>query len=734
MYFNARVSTLQLITRSISKLTQSATFSLIVLFALGSFSGFGQGSIYSNPITGTNPNSANPYTSGQVVSAGITVSGIGRGTGITGKDAINRYNASGWNSSNLNSSNYFEWTITPNSCKEIDFTSFVYTSERSGTSGVVNSFSFRSSVDGYANNIGSPDFDGTTIDLSAFQNITTAITFRFYAWGASSDTRTFSINDFQFNGTIANNASPVQFPALANGDYVWTGVIDGNWSTNENWSIYNSTSNTFSPASNDPDASNLNVFIPPISSCNSYGFVIARNCILDSDRDVKNITILDNGQLSIDDTDDLGVFGNWINNGSFYHNDKVARVDFENATTTQIIGGSSVTEFYRLEISANNTNNVIANQSIKVNNHFKFAENRKFELGNNSIEFLGASTISNESNLRYFVTNGTGVVKRTLNNSTLKEFPVGINTYNLCLLNNTGTSDVFSVRVIENVTDDGTGIGATTDAAVVNRTWMISEMESGGSISDLQLFWNGPSDEINNFDAGFAFVAHHNGTNWENLGGDDLSISPLFIQKNDLADFSPYTIGANVGSPLPVELTSFNAICEEGKGVKVAWSTASEHNSSHFDVLKSEDGYNWRSIATVSAAGNAMNTISYGIVDFEKANGVSYYKLMQYDIDGASKEYGPISSDCYHLEEMVVKTFPNPSGDEFYVELISPEATSTVITIIDAQGKAVYTRTVETEKGTNLYTFESLNVLPGMYYIQISNDLATPNVVKHSFR
>ena len=259
------------------------------------------------------------------------------------------------------------------------------------------------------------------------------------------------------------------------------------------------------------------------------------------------------------------------------------------------------------------------------------------------------------------------------------------------------------------------------------------------SAVDLKLSkYNGPNENANPLDncgAGTTTLYSQ-----ANSGGPVSTYAPsiqgaVFYTEFSIPSFSEFWLhGSSNSSPLPVELTSFNAVCEEGKGVNVTWTTASEHNSSYFDVLKSEDGQNWRSISTVSAAGNATSIINYGIVDAEKANGLAYYKLMQYDIDGESKEYGPISSDCYHLGEMVVKAFPNPSGDEFYVELISPEATSTNITIVDAQGKSVYTRTVETEKGTNLYTFEALNVLPGMYYIQISNDLTTPNVVKHSFR
>jgi hypothetical protein len=188
-------------------------------------------SIFDNPITGTNPNTSNPYTTGQTVNSGITASGIGRGSGITSANANNRYTASGWNSGSRDANDYFEWTLTPNSGKKISFVSFVYTGQVSGGS---PSLSFRSSADSYATDIGTPVVAGTTISLSgaAYQNLTGAITFRLYVWGMDTSARTFSVNDFTFNGTVADalaaepatQASSVSFASVASTsmDVSWT--------------------------------------------------------------------------------------------------------------------------------------------------------------------------------------------------------------------------------------------------------------------------------------------------------------------------------------------------------------------------------------------------------------------------------------------------------------------------------------------------------------------------------
>lgn len=161
-------------------------------------------SIWTNPITGTNPSSTNPYTTGQTVNANITVSGIGRGTGTAANAANDRYNLNSWNTTSLDPTAYFTFTLDANPGFEIDFTSFVYTGQASG-SFASPQLALRSSLDSFGSNIGSPTSSGATISLSAgtYQNLTAPIEFRLYVWNASAATATYSVNDFTFNGTVS---------------------------------------------------------------------------------------------------------------------------------------------------------------------------------------------------------------------------------------------------------------------------------------------------------------------------------------------------------------------------------------------------------------------------------------------------------------------------------------------------------------------------------------------------
>jgi hypothetical protein len=113
--------------------------------------------------------------------------------------------------------------------------------------------------------------------------------------------------------------------------------------------------------------------------------------------------------------------------------------------------------------------------------------------------------------------------------------------------------------------------------------------------------------------------------------------------------------------PLPVELTQFEATPYPQWNV-INWTTASEQNSSHFDLEMSLDGEEWRKIATKSAAGNSTQEIKYSHIDYN-LNSLVYYRLQQFDIDGQFKTYGPIVITKTITDKKIVK-YINLMGQE----------------------------------------------------------------------
>ena len=129
-------------------------------------------------------------------------------------------------------------------------------------------------------------------------------------------------------------------------------------------------------------------------------------------------------------------------------------------------------------------------------------------------------------------------------------------------------------------------------------------------------------------------------------------------------------------SALPVELLYF-----DGKEINntnyIYWATATEHNSSHFVIEKSEDGYEWTQIGQLPAAINSTQELNYNYTDTYVNAGFNYYKLIQYDIDGANKTYGPIVINNSSTIKNVIKRI-NLAGQE-----VNENATGIIIEIYE---------------------------------------------------
>lgn len=126
-------------------------------------------------------------------------------------------------------------------------------------------------------------------------------------------------------------------------------------------------------------------------------------------------------------------------------------------------------------------------------------------------------------------------------------------------------------------------------------------------------------------------------------------------------EIEEYTIRLSNPISLPVELIEFEGYPYQQWNV-VKWSTASEHNSSYFDLEMSLDGFFWKSISIKEAAYNSNTEIKYYFVDYN-LNELTYYRLNQYDIDGQFKIYGPISVFKQIKDKKIVK-YINLLGQE----------------------------------------------------------------------
>jgi hypothetical protein len=149
------------------------------------------------------------------------------------------------------------------------------------------------------------------------------------------------------------------------------------------------------------------------------------------------------------------------------------------------------------------------------------------------------------------------------------------------------------------------------------------------------------------------------------------NVAPTVSGDQNYSEAEDYKLMISEPIPLPVELTLFDGIPYPLFNV-IKWTTASEHNSSYFDLENSFDGENWKMISKVKSAGNSITEQRYSFIDNNR-NPITYYRLQQYDIDGQFKTYGPIVVTKNTGDKKVVK-YINLLGQE-----INPDETSGVV-------------------------------------------------------
>ena len=172
-------------------------------------------------------------------------------------------------------------------------------------------------------------------------------------------------------------------------------------------------------------------------------------------------------------------------------------------------------------------------------------------------------------------------------------------------------------------------------------------------------------------------------------------------------------------SALPVTMTSFTASCQAGD-VQLNWTTASELNASHFTVQMSRDGLVWNTLGDVAAAGTTNQTSNYAF-SAKSSSALSYFRLLQVDLDGATEIYGPISSVC-NLNKSELSVFPNPvaSSEFITIDIRSAEAAApATIQVMDMMGKVVFSQTMNLEAGTTQIPVNTAKLNSGAYLIHL---------------
>ena len=483
----------------------------------------------------------------------------------------------------------------------------------------------------------------------------------------------------------------------------WLGAESSDWNNPANWgcsTIPTRTTDVFIPG----EADNLPIVNITDATC-------------------RDLTIYAGSALMIPGGKLLAIYGNAENNGTFEANGKTV---FSGDSQT-IPGG----DYENLEIAGSGMMRLTGD--IYVMNELKMTSGY-LALGDHELLFSGLTGASASS---FVITNGTGKLKRNeLGDGAITDptlFPVGTDSlsYTPLTLTNTGDYDSFGVRVGEGVNSSYDANEAPTGTAQtlknVNKTWFVTEENSGGSDVTLTFQWNAGDEQID-FQRATCFGSHYKNGKWNpGTSGAASGTNPYTVSLSGITEFSPFGVGST-GGALPLNLLSFKAVAQE-QNVSLTWQTINEVNTAGFAVEGAKDAVHFQELGYVSAqtAQEGVSLSYHYTLPHATQSGAYYYRLKMLDNDG-KYSYSKIEAIRYSNKNSDYQLFSNPvAGADLVVKHQEKKNGAAQVKIIDLSGRVLYQSEVLLGASPDHFSIPVKNLLPGANYLLLITESQTGN-------
>lgn len=237
---------------------------------------------------------------------------------------------------------------------------------------------------------------------------------------------------------------------------------------------------------------------------------------------------------------------------------------------------------------------------------------------------------------------------------------------------------------------------------------------------------------------GSYYVAKWDGSSWTELGGtnnstfnNDINTLATDAAGNIYAagdftlpvpNYSTHYVAKYGSTPTPVILGSFTAKATDAHTITALWETATETNTSHFNLQRSSNGKDgFADIATLQAAGNSALSKRYSYTDRAPLEGISYYRLQIVDRDGSSSFSKVVQVQLPMVNGRLLVS-PNPAKEVVHITVQGSKAEKAVLQIVDLEGKVVRAQTVGLIVGSNQFIVPIGSLSMGSYVVSLVAD------------
>jgi hypothetical protein len=168
---------------------------------------------------------------------------------------------------------------------------------------------------------------------------------------------------------------------------------------------------------------------------------------------------------------------------------------------------------------------------------------------------------------------------------------------------------------------------------------------------------------------------------------------------------------------LPIHLENFK-VQPDNNHAKVMWTTTSELNNDRFEVERSADATNWKTIATIRGNGTSTIAHNYNAMDVNPAKGVNYYRIKQYDVNGKAN-VSEIRSLKMLAGNVLISVFPNPAKRNISFS-VQNNLTDVAVTLTSNSGRLVHRETIQNILANTNYSLKpNQQPAPGVYILHL---------------
>jgi len=395
-----------------------------------------------------------------------------------------------------------------------------------------------------------------------------------------------------------------------------------------------------------------------------------------------------------------------VNNGTFTAGNSVIKFTGSSSNT---IGGSSVTSFNELEINKPGNGKIILLTNATVSSKVNFITGL-LELNQKDLTLASSAFLDNENESSRITGANGGEVQITLTMNT----PNSMNPGNLGAII-TSSSNLGSVTIRRG-----------------------HKVQSGtGLINSITRYFDIQPSNNNNLNATFRyqyfdaeltsqsenmlemFRSTDNGTSWATQSYNTRNTALNYVEKTGIPAFSKWTLSTASG-PLPITGLELYAKRISNTQVELDWKTIQEINNHGFHIERKKENENSFAdmgfVPSNASGGNSSFPLQYQKLDNNNFTGNTYYRLKQEDIDGRSTYSVVRVVKGDESKRLTMQVWPVPAVNFFNVSVSGIDKPDAV-QVFDMNGRMIKSFVITNQSQQQVYGLPA-----GAYYIKLGSD------------